>query len=495
MAAVNYIIDNTPVTTAQYSTTSSGIANPLQLSIKPTNTETHTVSATSFRISGVASPGFYNGLPNAYYYFLGDGDILPDGVLVAQFRDSGTAGEVGNVVIVDVHVADDFIMPGNNHQFFLDIDGDADEIPADIIEVVVPETGTPTIFALNMVNSLNGFNPANPAFPLPAGTPSIAASAPIIPGAFGDGILISSSHIGTGGGLALMDAAVNGGPSSSQIVIPQTNNGGSPGVLSNNCLSGLNPDTGGYSGTPSQPIVVQPCFGRQRYNSTVGEGIFLPWPHCRFTIQPQFNSNLVVSRHFYTIEAEGSASYTGQQIRQMLLDFGGSNSGINPGVTNEFDNDVASTLIDSAQQNQAAGVGQNASENWLASTRFGQTIYYNPTVYLGSDLSQPLTGIISKIILLDTQAWFTSGGSLANNGLTASGLADILPDDTDALSVSSNFIDNRIKVIIKGLHGYIIPEILTDLYFIVSGQPMQLDIDEDPDVQFNFDIQVPFTMV
>ena len=74
------------------------------------------------------------------------------------------------------------------------------------------------------------------------------------------------------------------------------------------------------------------------------------------------------------------------------------------------------------------------------------------------------------------------------------GLADISPDDTDALSVSSNFIDNKIKVIVKGLHGYIIPEILTDLYFIVSGQPMQLNIDEEPDVQFNLDIQVPFTM-
>ena len=484
MAEINYIIDNTPVTTAQYATTSSGITNPLQLSIKPTDPETHTVSATSFRISGITNSGFYNGLPNAYFFFFGDGNTLPDGVLVAQFRDSGTAGEVGNTVIVDVYVADDFVMPGNNHQFFLDIDGDADEIPADIVEVVVPETGTPTIFAFNMVNSLRGFNPANPAFPLPAGTPSIVAGAPVIPGNFGNDIRIASSHVGQQ--MALMDAEVNGGPSSSQIVIPQPS-----GVLGNNCLSGLKPDTGLYSGTSTQPITNQPCFGRQRYNATVGEGIFLPWPHCKFEISPRINTNLVVSRHFYTIEAEGSASYTGQQIRQMLLDFGGSNSGINPGVTNDFDDDVANTLIDSDQQNTAAGVGQNANENWISSTRFGQTIYYNPTVYLGSDLSQPLTGIISKIILLDSQAWFTPAGTIASG----QGLADISPDDTDALSVSSNFIDNKIKVIVKGLHGYIIPEILTDLYFIVSGQPMQLDIDEDPDVQFNFDIQIPFTMV
>ena len=79
MAAVNYIIENTPVTTAQYATTSSGITNPLQLIIKPANYETHTVSATSFRISGLTNSNYYNGLPNAYFSFLGD-DVLPDGV-------------------------------------------------------------------------------------------------------------------------------------------------------------------------------------------------------------------------------------------------------------------------------------------------------------------------------------------------------------------------------------------------------------------------------
>jgi hypothetical protein len=198
---------------------------------------------------------------------------------------------------------------------------------------------------------------------------------------------------------------------------------------------------------------------------------------------------LVVSRHFYSIEAEGSASYTGQQIHQMYIDVGGSYSaGINSGVTNDFDDDVANTLIDNSSQNTALGLG--GEDYTINSTKFGQTVYYNPTVYLGSDLSQPLTGVISKIILLDTKAWFTPGGSIASG----QGLADILPEDTDSLGVSSNFIDNHIRIIIKGLHGYIIPEILTDLYFIVNGQPIQLNIDEEPDVQFNFDIQVPFTM-
>lgn len=481
MAAVNYIIENTPVTTAQYATTSSGITNPLQLIIKPANYETHTVSATSFRISGLTNSTYYNGLPNAYFSFLGD-DVLPDGVLVVQFRDSGDAGEPGNTVIVDVYVADDFVMPGNDHQFFLDIDGDADEIPVNTIEIVNPEAGTPTVFALNMVNSLRGFNPANPAFPLPAGTPSIVPGAPILPGDFGEGIKITSSH--TGYQMFNSDAEVLGGPASSQIVIPQPD-----GVLGNNCMSGLNPDTGGYSGTPNNPIVPQPCFGRQRFNATVGEGIYLPWPHCKFTIGPRDNSNLVVSRHFYSIEAEGSASYTGQQIHQMYIDVGGSYSaGINSGVTNDFDDDVANTLIDNSSQNTALGLG--GEDYVINSTKFGQTVYYNPTVYLGSDLSQPLTGIISKIILLDTKAWFTPGGSIASG----QGLADVSPEDTDSLGVSSNFIDNNIRIIIKGLHGYIIPEILTDLYFIVSGQPIQLNIDEEPDVQFNFDIQVPFTM-
>lgn len=486
MAAVNYIIENTPVTTAQYATTSSGISNPLQLTIKPANPETHTVSATSFRISGNTLDGFYNGLPNAYFWFFGDGNTLPDGVLVAQFKDSGNAGEVGNTVIVDVYVNDEFSMPGNDHQFFLDIDGDADEIPQEIVEIVVPETGTPTVFALNMVNSLRGFNPANPAFPLPAGTPSIVPGAPIIPGNFGEGIQIISSHLTTAT-LAVMDAEVNGGPSASQIVIPQPS-----GVLSNNCMSGLNPDTGGYSGTVANPSTIQPCFGRQRYNAVVGEDIFLPWPHCKFIIRPRPDSNIVVSRHFYNIEAEGSVSYTGQQIYQMLVDVGGSYGGINPGVTNDFDDDVGNTLIDSNTQNQTVGLGPSSlgGDYIPASTKFGQTVYYNPTVYLGSDLSQPLTGIISKIILLDSSAWFVPSGFMSGQGL-----ADILPSDTDALSVSSNFMGNSIHVIIKGLHGYIIPEILTDLYFIINGQPMQLDIDEDSDVQFNFDVQVPFTMV
>lgn len=128
MAAINYVIQNTPLQAQKNVTVQDGGFNGTThiIHILPSDATTHTVSASSFNIS--------NGTPQVNYedvlqYISGVGGVvLPEGVDSVEFSDTTTAGAVGNQVKVTCNLNPSFSISGPV-TLILDIDGDADQIP------------------------------------------------------------------------------------------------------------------------------------------------------------------------------------------------------------------------------------------------------------------------------------------------------------------------------------------------------------------------------
>ena len=156
--AVNYNIISAPITAVnEVSVQNGGLSQTMSLVIEATNTGTHTVAAIDFSIGGVSADQTSTTDCLTSYIFIsttnGGSASLPTGIASATFTDEIAGATVGNTVKVLITLEPEFMVDGSDHNFNIDIDGDAQLIPA-----TLTNTDTPGEFNIYIVSALPGIN-------------------------------------------------------------------------------------------------------------------------------------------------------------------------------------------------------------------------------------------------------------------------------------------------------------------------------------------------
>ena len=386
--AVNYSTLNLPSSITAGSTVGSGITNPLTLTIVPN--DGYVVAADSFSISG-GTGGYYNDLPNAYYYY-SEGVTLPEGIQLVQFVDTATAGTEGNQVTVNIYVNETFEMPSNSHNFQLDIDGDATLIVETVDQT--SNENTSNLLKLILVDSLYGFGSYN-NIQYEAGNSNIVPATAVVVNELQDVTIVNPPLSYENGNV------VSGGPE-------------------------LNDDA--FTGVPVNTVAFLQdglmYFDNTNYQSQI---LWRITPPAGFTI----------NKNSFSIDAASSVTTDGWFI---------------------------------------SGTGLNLPTEGSLSM-YSRTTYYDPVVYLGSDISTPAVGYISSIDFIDTLATTTYGGPL--------------PIDSDQNVDPSDYIGNEILVRVNGLSGFAYQNENINIYIPININPMEVG-DTVGSVDFEFQVQVNF---
>ena len=156
--AVNYNIISAPITAVnEVSVQNGGLSQTMSLIIEPINSGTHTVAAIDFSIGGVSADQTSTTGGLTSYIFTsttnGGSASLPIGIASATFTDEIAGATVGNTVKVLITLEPEFMVDGSDHNFNIDIDGDAQLIPA-----TLTNTDTPGEFNIYIVSALPGIN-------------------------------------------------------------------------------------------------------------------------------------------------------------------------------------------------------------------------------------------------------------------------------------------------------------------------------------------------